>query len=187
MSNVSLEVYWRRCKVNCKGSGLDIVTKVMYGYKNDLILLLVILNQMDDGLDELILVTSMNRSIVITVDSLGDDAELLLYAAIRESLLQDHWDDVLRETLEESIHDDQLRPNEDVKVQLESYTYGQKTDDHTTPKEEECTICYSNYQTNDKVCTLPQCNHRFHYDCVERWAKYKPECPLCRSKIPIIS
>ena len=51
-------------------------------------------------------------------------------------------------------------------------------------KDEKCTICLELYKPDDQL-TYPDCGHRFHYDCLHTWAKYKTECPLCRCEIPV--
>ena len=38
------------------------------------------------------------------------------------------------------------------------------------------------FNEDDKV--VNNC-HIFHYECINEWVKYKPECPTCRNKIEI--
>ncbi|XP_057980844.1 RING-H2 finger protein ATL66 [Malania oleifera] len=47
----------------------------------------------------------------------------------------------------------------------------------------ECCICLSTYQDGDKVKVLPECCHSYHCECVDRWLKTQPSCPLCRSSL----
>ena len=44
---------------------------------------------------------------------------------------------------------------------------------------QECSICMEMCQ-NIKTSLLTPCNHVFHKKCITKWAKNKPECPLCR-------
>ena len=48
--------------------------------------------------------------------------------------------------------------------------------------DEKCMICMQDFNQDDKV--VNNC-HIFHYDCINEWVKYKPECPTCRKKIEI--
>ena len=40
---------------------------------------------------------------------------------------------------------------------------------------EECAICF-----NSNTDYITPCNHHFHKECIEKWYKVKPTCPLCR-------
>lgn len=55
----------------------------------------------------------------------------------------------------------------------------------TSDLSSECSICCKNFELKEKLSTL-ECGHTFHYPCLLEWGKYKPECPLCRKKIPIV-
>jgi hypothetical protein len=51
-----------------------------------------------------------------------------------------------------------------------------------------CTICHNNFKKNNKIFQLHNCNHQFHYKCIEKWFKSLSNnftnirsCPLCRS------
>ncbi|ADM11791.1 zinc finger domain-containing ubiquitin ligase [Encephalitozoon intestinalis ATCC 50506] len=47
----------------------------------------------------------------------------------------------------------------------------------------ECTICMSNFSTNQKLRVLP-CDHRFHVGCVDKWLLgHSNKCPICRAAI----
>lgn len=50
----------------------------------------------------------------------------------------------------------------------------------------ECSVCQSNFQQGDKVSTLDDCQHTFHYDCISEWGKYKADCPVCRQPILVL-
>ncbi|KAL3674454.1 hypothetical protein V7S43_000403 [Phytophthora oleae] len=55
---------------------------------------------------------------------------------------------------------------------------GQKTETHT-----ECVICLSDYESDDKVISLP-CGHTFHKDCGMTWLVEHNVCPTCRYQLP---
>lgn len=42
-----------------------------------------------------------------------------------------------------------------------------------------CPICYQ-YKSNGY--TTNECIHKFCYNCLVRWSKFKKECPCCRIK-----
>jgi hypothetical protein len=44
---------------------------------------------------------------------------------------------------------------------------------------EECSICLSQYETNDAMRTLP-CDHAFHKDCIDQWMERSTFCPMCK-------
>ncbi|KAL9672420.1 hypothetical protein QQ045_028670 [Rhodiola kirilowii] len=47
----------------------------------------------------------------------------------------------------------------------------------------ECCICLSLFEEDDKIKMLPECNHCFHSECVDRWLITQSTCPLCRSSL----
>ena len=49
----------------------------------------------------------------------------------------------------------------------------------------ECAVCLEKIKEGDTVSTI-DCAHTFHYSCIKEWGKYKQECPLCRTRIPIL-
>ena len=51
-------------------------------------------------------------------------------------------------------------------------------DDNEVP---ECVICFDDFsnKSNAAVC-FPQCEHLYHYNCLERWLKKKPLCAFCK-------
>jgi NACalpha-BTF3-like transcription factor len=51
-------------------------------------------------------------------------------------------------------------------------------------KENICTICISEYKSEDKVSIL-KCNHIYHNKCILEWGMYRQECPMCRESIEI--
>lgn len=47
-----------------------------------------------------------------------------------------------------------------------------------------CSICFdtsfSNTETDKFRLFITQCNHKFHYSCIYRWALINNSCPTCR-------
>jgi len=56
----------------------------------------------------------------------------------------------------------------------------------TTETKFDCSICQQKIKLEEKICTVPDCIHHFHFDCLSEWVKYKNNCPLCRTEIPIL-
>ncbi|WVZ56876.1 hypothetical protein U9M48_007347 [Paspalum notatum var. saurae] len=47
----------------------------------------------------------------------------------------------------------------------------------------ECAVCLSELRDGDTGRVLPQCGHRFHAQCVDRWFGLHVTCPLCRAVV----
>ncbi|KAL3932381.1 MAG: hypothetical protein SGBAC_010872 [Bacillariaceae sp.] len=52
-------------------------------------------------------------------------------------------------------------------------------------RQEECIICFEEYQEGDLICwaKTDQCSHVFHKSCAVEWFKRDDKCPLCRIDI----
>ena len=89
-------------------------------------------------------------------------------------------DNIYEIIINESINDNELTREEDKKILVVPQKYDKKL--HSSL---DCIICTDSYIENELVCVL-SCNHFFHEKCIEEWIKYKNECPICRTNIPII-
>ncbi|GLJ38373.1 hypothetical protein SUGI_0781430 [Cryptomeria japonica] len=47
----------------------------------------------------------------------------------------------------------------------------------------ECVVCLSNFEENEKIRVLPNCNHSFHTECIHMWLKSHTSCPICRKMV----
>ncbi|KAF9596537.1 hypothetical protein IFM89_012268 [Coptis chinensis] len=54
-------------------------------------------------------------------------------------------------------------------------------------EEAQCSICLSAFQDQEKVKILPNCNHSYHPECVDKWLKTQSNCPLCRASLRVNS
>lgn len=45
----------------------------------------------------------------------------------------------------------------------------------------ECSVCLCNILEDASVRVLPNCNHIFHVDCVDKWFGSNTTCPICRT------
>ncbi|TYJ41731.1 hypothetical protein E1A91_A03G041200v1 [Gossypium mustelinum] len=52
---------------------------------------------------------------------------------------------------------------------------------HTKGEETECCICLGVFEDEEMVKVLPQCNHVYHSQCVDKWLGSQSSCPLCRA------
>ncbi|CAN1759421.1 E3 ubiquitin-protein ligase ATL41 [Linum perenne] len=46
----------------------------------------------------------------------------------------------------------------------------------------ECAMCLSLLEEDEMVRCLPNCGHRFHADCVDKWLSCHTTCPICRTE-----
>ncbi|XP_071701475.1 RING-H2 finger protein ATL77-like [Rutidosis leptorrhynchoides] len=45
----------------------------------------------------------------------------------------------------------------------------------------ECTICLDDFVDGQNVRVLPNCNHEFHVECIDKWFESHSSCPNCRN------
>ncbi|KAI3902794.1 hypothetical protein MKW92_052158 [Papaver armeniacum] len=48
---------------------------------------------------------------------------------------------------------------------------------------EQCSICLTMFEDEEKVKVLPNCKHCYHPECVDAWLITHSSCPLCRSSL----
>ncbi|CAF3372628.1 unnamed protein product [Rotaria sp. Silwood1] len=51
---------------------------------------------------------------------------------------------------------------------------------NTTAEENQCSICWDNFEPNQTLRRLP-CLHRYHQSCIDNWLKTSSLCPVCRT------
>ncbi|XP_054798015.1 E3 ubiquitin-protein ligase ATL31-like [Prosopis cineraria] len=47
----------------------------------------------------------------------------------------------------------------------------------------ECAVCLSEFDHQDTLRLLPNCNHVFHLECIDAWLASHVTCPVCRSRL----
>lgn len=60
---------------------------------------------------------------------------------------------------------------------LPSLIYGKSIMPHLAT---ECVICLAEFVGGEDVRVLPNCNHVFHMECVDKWLRSHSSCPTCR-------
>ncbi|CAH8391840.1 unnamed protein product [Eruca vesicaria subsp. sativa] len=48
---------------------------------------------------------------------------------------------------------------------------------------QECSVCLSEFQEDEKLRIIPNCCHVFHIDCIDIWLQSNANCPLCRTSV----
>lgn len=83
----------------------------------------------------------------------------------------------IQELLSSSLYrDGDIRRNDSINLNIPKVICSED-------KTEICSICQSNFKKNENLSFIRTCNHRFHYDCLIEWGKYKQSCPICRADI----
>ncbi|XP_058761822.1 RING-H2 finger protein ATL16-like [Vicia villosa] len=49
----------------------------------------------------------------------------------------------------------------------------------------ECAFCLNEFEQDEKLRAIPNCNHLFHIDCVDVWLQNNANCPLCRRRVSL--
>lgn len=52
-------------------------------------------------------------------------------------------------------------------------------------KEDDCTICFTELYSGDRVRSLP-CGHAWHHGCITQWLQQQTTCPMCRKQYNIM-
>ena len=47
-------------------------------------------------------------------------------------------------------------------------------------KRNTCPICFNEIQEESLVTELPNCQHLYHHDCLEKWFIVDSKCPICK-------
>lgn len=44
-----------------------------------------------------------------------------------------------------------------------------------------CHICLSEYLSQETIRCVPECEHCFHAECIDKWLRLNNTCPVCRN------
>jgi len=86
----------------------------------------------------------------------------------------------MNNSLNESLGDTVLERG-DITINVDSQKFNTLETDCNN-----CSVCINDFKKDDIVSLLTNCKHVFHTECIIEWGKYKQECPLCRSILPIL-
>ncbi|GMI90238.1 hypothetical protein HRI_002693100 [Hibiscus trionum] len=50
-------------------------------------------------------------------------------------------------------------------------------------KIDRCVICQIEYEDDEGLVALPNCEHSYHSDCISKWLQMKKNCPICSIEI----
>ncbi|XP_039019730.1 E3 ubiquitin ligase BIG BROTHER-related-like [Hibiscus syriacus] len=48
---------------------------------------------------------------------------------------------------------------------------------------DRCVICQTEYEEDEGVVALRNCEHPYHSDCISKWLQVKKICPICSTEI----
>ncbi|KAK2977925.1 hypothetical protein RJ640_016602 [Escallonia rubra] len=63
---------------------------------------------------------------------------------------------------------------------LPSFVFKQ-TEGETGSAVMECAVCLSMLEDGETVRVLPNCKHKFHAECIDKWLSTQSTCPICRT------
>ena len=94
-----------------------------------------------------------------------------------QTLLSEYFErEMLNEAISQSLDDENKRkPTINHSIRIKE---GKKSLSET----DTCAICLGNMRKKSNVYDL-KCGHNFHIRCLDKWAKRKTECPICRKTI----
>lgn len=102
---------------------------------------------------------------VLEVISNTTDNEFRLFA-----LFSDMFEnDIINRVLRESEDDIELKESANVMLNTKVEHFGDDV---------ECCICTDKIIKGEDVFVC-ECNNIIHYDCLDKWVRMKPSCPLC--------
>ncbi|XP_021685478.2 E3 ubiquitin-protein ligase ATL41 [Hevea brasiliensis] len=66
---------------------------------------------------------------------------------------------------------------------LPMFVYKQTgNDENDDSSSKECAVCLSVLEDQEMARLLPNCNHTFHAECIDKWLSSHPTCPICRTE-----
>ncbi|XP_072981814.1 RING-H2 finger protein ATL16-like [Typha latifolia] len=70
--------------------------------------------------------------------------------------------------------------NESIQKQIPACKYWKEKG-----KEQECSVCLSDFVDGEEIRQLPDCKHSFHPPCIDMWLYSHSNCPLCRANVVV--
>ncbi|OMO50681.1 Zinc finger, RING-type [Corchorus olitorius] len=50
---------------------------------------------------------------------------------------------------------------------------------------DRCVICQVEYEEEEALVALPNCEHPYHSECISKWLQIKKICPICNTEISL--
>lgn len=68
-------------------------------------------------------------------------------------------------------------------VALPTSTYTNSGSPTSPSSTSACAICLVDFSNGDKIRVLPNCAHRYHVTCIDKWLLSHSSCPTCRHRL----
>ena len=49
--------------------------------------------------------------------------------------------------------------------------------------EDTCSVCFDNFEPNQKFKRLKNCGHEYHSKCLDTWLQNEKRCPICNIEV----
>ncbi|CAN4101067.1 unnamed protein product [Withania somnifera] len=70
---------------------------------------------------------------------------------------------------------------------LPTFLFGETCKGAVNELESECPICLGLFKDDELVKLLPDCEHVYHAQCINKWLVVHSNCPLCRASLHLNS
>lgn len=68
-------------------------------------------------------------------------------------------------------------------VALPTSTYRNSGSPTSPSSTSACAICLVDFSNGDKIRELPNCTHKYHVSCIDKWLLSHSSCPTCRHQL----
>ncbi|CDW87640.1 zinc finger [Stylonychia lemnae] len=53
-------------------------------------------------------------------------------------------------------------------------------------KQNSCSVCFEEFANNQKFKILPNCQHEYHSECINKWLEDEKRCPVCNKNVEVV-
>ncbi|KAM6548827.1 hypothetical protein CsatB_020503 [Cannabis sativa] len=75
-----------------------------------------------------------------------------------------------------------LEPSVIASLPVFTFNNGSEQERSSLSNNNECAVCLSNLEEGEMARLLPNCNHTFHAECIDKWLSSQSTCPICRTE-----
>lgn len=119
--------------------------------------------------------TNRSRVRIETLNT-GDENDVNLFNALFAALINPARADSMNSQQSNGLSAAQITDN--------STTLSYSDTEYDSPGHSSvCSICTLDYEPQQGLRSLDQCDHRFHIGCIDRWLADHNTCPLCRASV----